>query len=162
MPIVLLIQSDLWNMHKHKRLDLSHEPIKAEHNQTHRDEGIASSHVTFLRSRHALQTLLKLNGLRRGERDADSHCNFTYWCRCRTMFQWFIHFLMLFCNICVTLFLYYSFFSKPIFWGGTASLASSDETPLLRYYFFPFQFKNPLFFWKGSSLLIPEGQNEPP
>ncbi len=64
MTILLLIQSDLWNMHKQKRLDLSNEPIKAEHNQTHRDEGIASSHVTFLHSRHTLQTLLKLNGLR--------------------------------------------------------------------------------------------------
>ncbi len=34
--IILFIQMDLqkWNMHKHKRRDLSHEPSTAKHNQS--------------------------------------------------------------------------------------------------------------------------------
>ncbi len=39
-----------------------------------------------------------------------------------------ILFHVMFCNICIVLFLYYTFFSHPIFWG--VSLASSEETPL--------------------------------
>ncbi len=36
----------------------------------------------------------------------------------------------MFCNTGIVLFLYYEFFSHPIFWGGTASLVSSEETSL--------------------------------
>ncbi len=71
------------------------QPIITSHIQSHHDGGIASSHVTFppfilnyppLNPPHALGGLLKLNGLRGGERDTDSRCNFSCWCCCWTMF----------------------------------------------------------------------------
>ncbi len=67
-------------------------------------------------SLHALVGLLKLNGLRGGKRDADSHCNFTCWCRCCTILMLYsisyekriiyTLFNVIFCNICLVLLLY--------------------------------------------------------
>ncbi len=62
------------------------QPNITSHIQSYCDGGIASSHVTFRlfilnypppNSRLALGGLLKLNGLRGGERDADSRCIIT-------------------------------------------------------------------------------------
>ncbi len=65
------IQTDSWtqNMQEHKRWDLSHEPITAEHNQSYH---ITCPH-SFSIAPHqtppqALGGLLKLNGLRGVER----------------------------------------------------------------------------------------------
>ncbi len=42
-------QTNLWmqNMHKHKRRDLSYQPITDDHMQSYYDGGIAFSHMTF-------------------------------------------------------------------------------------------------------------------
>ncbi len=58
--IILFIK----NVYKHKRWDLLHEPITAEQNQSHRDGGIASSHVIFSHSFSITPT--KLNARFRG------------------------------------------------------------------------------------------------
>ncbi len=82
--IIFLIQTDL-QTHKHKRWDLLHEPIIADHNQ---------SSPIIPRWRHCLLS-----------RD-------------------FPPFILNYSN----------FFSHPILWGDTASLASSVETPPIFIY----------------------------
>ncbi len=69
--LFFLIQTDSWtqNVQEHKRWDLSHEPITAEHNQSYH---ITCPH-SFSIAPHqtppqALGGLLKLNGLRGVER----------------------------------------------------------------------------------------------
>ncbi len=49
MPWCNFFQTDSWtqNMHKHKRRDLSYQPITADHMQSYYDGGIAFSHMTF-------------------------------------------------------------------------------------------------------------------
>ncbi len=74
--------------HKHKRQDLLDEPITAEHYQSHpihlrwRHCLLSRDFLPFIlnypppKSQNALGGVLKLNGLRGGEREAD--CNFTW------------------------------------------------------------------------------------
>ncbi len=106
-PIILFVQTHLrmWNMHKHKRRDLLHEPITAEYNQSSpiisrwRHCLLSCDCLPFIsppppppptNSMHALGGLLKLSGLRGSQRDAEI---FTGWCRRWTMFTFFfMHF----------------------------------------------------------------------
>ncbi len=142
--IILFIQTDsrtLTNTIGNIYLMNQSQLIITSHIQSYRNRGIASSLMTFPHSfsitppnsRHTLEGLLKLNGLRGGERDADSRWNFTCWCRCWTLSKVLIYtlFNVIFSKICVILFLYYKYFSHPIFWGGSGSLSSSEEMPLL-------------------------------
>ncbi len=102
-------------IHEHKRRDLSHEPITADHNQSYpiisrwrhclpsRDFPPFILNYPPLNPAQALGGLLKLNGLRGVT--TDSCCNFT----CS-----FIHFLMFYFVILVLLyiFLLQNFFSS--------------------------------------------------
>ncbi len=95
ISLPIYVHSDWFvNAHKHKRrvyhINQSQLNITS-HIQSYCDRGIASYHVTFphsfslthqANSRHAVEGLLKLNGLWGGKRDTNSHCNFTCWCHC--------------------------------------------------------------------------------
>ncbi len=130
------------------RKDVSHDPITAEHNQWYpiiwRHCLLSRDFPPFFLSYpppntpHSLGGLLKLNGLKGAD---DPRCNLSCWCCCWTMFfcilillnytlyTIYLLFNVVFCNIGIVLFLYYEFFSHPIFWGYP--LPSQRKRPCL-------------------------------
>ncbi len=115
-----------WNAHEHKRQDLAHEPITADHSHSHpiisrwRHCFLSCDFLPFFLNYpppnplHALGVLLKLNGLRGGNRDADPRCNSTCWSLLDSVI--YTPFNVIFNNIYIVLFMYYKCFLSNILW----------------------------------------------
>jgi len=124
--IIVFIQTDpqTWNAHEHKRHDLAHEPITADHSHSHpiisrwRHCFLSCDFPPFFLNYpppnplHALGGLLKLNGLRGGKRDADPRCNSTCWSLLDSVI--YTPFNVIFNNIYIVLFMHYKCFLSNI------------------------------------------------